>query len=347
MIREGTNTDHPRVCGEQMVGSLMQPRSCGSSPRVRGTESTRRLPGLLTRIIPACAGNRKHPSPAWSPHADHPRVCGEQNFVGSAIHPSPGSSPRVRGTGPRRRRNGQPERIIPACAGNRRAAGTTRHRSADHPRVCGEQSTIAGTNGCTTGSSPRVRGTVPVVVLDHVQARIIPACAGNSFVCCCGHWYLPDHPRVCGEQAAASGGRTVQAGSSPRVRGTAGLARSALRVIRIIPACAGNSKILPNGITIKSDHPRVCGEQVKSRVYHRHFAGSSPRVRGTEAEQRAEERADRIIPACAGNRFRCEFRCDPSTDHPRVCGEQCSGHGTHQPDGGSSPRVRGTGYSLK
>ena len=70
--------------------------------------------------------------------------------------------------------------------------------------------------------------------------------------------------------------------------------------------------------------------------------GSSPRVRGTLADQAAELVISRFIPACAGNTVRNEFRRCNSTVHPRVCGEH--GEGDYQPYKitGSSPRVRGT-----
>ena len=49
---------HPRVCGEQFKGIGTYPKQNGSSPRVRGTGSSTDRPYLMTRFIPACAGNR-------------------------------------------------------------------------------------------------------------------------------------------------------------------------------------------------------------------------------------------------------------------------------------------------
>ena len=88
---------HPRVCGEQALGSSPRVRgtaeapllysslqAVGSSPRVRGTA---RLSGpledALGRFIPACAGNRtptcRFHDPGSVRISVHPRVCGEQD----------------------------------------------------------------------------------------------------------------------------------------------------------------------------------------------------------------------------------------------------------------------------
>ena len=71
-------------------------------------------------------------------------------------------------------------------------------------------------------------------------------------------------------------------------------------------------------------------------------AGSSPRVRGTEASSRLLDTRQRFIPACAGNRpARRPCSCAGSV-HPRVCGEQAQATFRSLYGDGSSPRVRGT-----
>ena len=90
-------------------------------------------------IIPACAGNSALNVSVFSYKRDHPRVCGEQLLDEVALMPRSGSSPRVRGTEVIEIVDGQPQGIIPACAGNSRTASTSVGSSRDHPRVCGEQ----------------------------------------------------------------------------------------------------------------------------------------------------------------------------------------------------------------
>ena len=71
--------DHPRVRGEQRssvhVGNLI----LGSSPRARGTDTAEGLLELQLGIIPACAGNSRHPERDARYLRDHPRVRGEQH----------------------------------------------------------------------------------------------------------------------------------------------------------------------------------------------------------------------------------------------------------------------------
>ena len=71
---------------------------------------------------------------------------------------------------------------------------------------------------------------------------------------------------------------------------------------RIIPACAGNSRELDHVRGIRPDHPRVCGEQFNATIDGTNYAGSSPRVRGTDHVLLVLDALGRIIPACAGNR---------------------------------------------
>ena len=192
-----------------------------------------------------------------------------------------GSSPRVRGTGPRGLNATSYGRFIPACAGNRCETGGPVIGIPVHPRVCGEQlSRVRG--WCRiAGSSPRVRGTDLVVGQLAIFPRFIPACAGNRQLTCRIHHPPPVHPRVCGEQGNVIDGNIDIDGSSPRVRGTAVPVSPVTPPARFIPACAGNS--VGRLILLRKDpvHPRVCGEQdVRCRARSRQN-GSSPRVRGT------------------------------------------------------------------
>ena len=87
--------------------------------------------------------------------------------------------------------------------------------------MCGEQVPLMIERAIMAGSPPRVRGTVMVRVLEPSNQGITPACAGNSIWGVENYDHEGDHPRVCGEQTAASGGNSCHCGSPPRVRGTA------------------------------------------------------------------------------------------------------------------------------
>ena len=147
----------------------------------------------------------------------------------------------MRGTGCPALRVCVQDRVIPAGAGNRNPTPTACSTAPGHPRGCGEQYPAALTPQSETGSSPRVRGTVPGGADTAERNRIIPAGAGNSGQ----HGITPrrgtGHPRGCGEQLRIYFRQYAIPGSSPRVRGTAHPGDPFARFARVIPAGAGNS----------------------------------------------------------------------------------------------------------
>ena len=164
-------------------------------------------------------------------------------------------------------RNGRSRgRITPACAGNSVPTFGQPHASPDHPRVCGEQYFADSIDDNQPGSPPRVRGTVSPEAAELYQDRITPACAGNRKNAIYCKASKGDHPRVCGEQALAIFSPPHKVGSPPRVRGTGSAAPMRISVIRITPACAGNSTGSYSPKAQVRDHPRVCGEQPPATV---------------------------------------------------------------------------------
>ena len=269
-------------------------------------------------------------------------MCGEQINKETDQRASGGSSPRVRGTVQSRLRAQKAFRFIPACAGNRNDQGRDAGHSPVHPRVCGEQSPTFQCIRLTGGSSPRVRGTGLPDITNSVYARFIPACAGNRPSLVDSLVSNTVHPRVCGEQALQGQITRAITGSSPRVRGTAGVLSCDPARSRFIPACAGNRVSPSLHPCITSVHPRVCGEQAFGPELQVARDGSSPRVRGTAHKLLQPQQHKRFIPACAGNRPTCFELPRPPTVHPRVCGEQIVIVYSVFSTGGSSPRVRGT-----
>ena len=140
-----------------------------------------------------------------------------------------------------------------------------------------------------------------------------------------------DHPRVCGEHIEIIDPSDVNAGSSPRMRGTPSRGNCAW--------CR------------RRDHPRVCGEHLRGLHALVAEQGSSPRMRGTPADCRFLFPEPGIIPAYAGNTRHQADRKARSGDHPRVCGEHGGGVVFSSPSMGSSPRMRGTptggGYAVE
>ena len=282
--------------------------------------------GNQVRFIPAHAGNRNRLDHTNEKSSVHPRACGEQ------IRGAPtrvfvcGSSPRMRGTGGDDPVESPAGRFIPAHAGNSPLGYVGSRRYAVHPRACGEQCCRHCDHHSLDGSSPRMRGT------DHrdLHYRARPAV----------------HPRACGEQYGHASFGEADDGSSPRMRGTDRRGTHRGKSRRFIPAHAGNSSgETPGGVRL-TVHPRACGEQLLRRRFTGSCRGSSPRMRGTDTPQRSSTSETRFIPAHAGNRRALPADTGQESVHPRACGEQGGTWYLDTPRGGSSPRMRGTDFSL-
>ena len=253
-----------------------------------------------------------------------------------------GSSPRMRGTRRARFAESIPRGIIPAYAGNTSMSAIGSPTHWDHPRVCGEHVSDHSLPSLVTGSSPRMRGTRWSWLVICLPPGIIPAYAGNTS---CGSG-LPlgsrDHPRVCGEHNGEQHESPLQAGSSPRMRGTRfGGWRPYLHA-GIIPAYAGNTSDGRPAGTSARDHPRVCGEHDGHVTDVERVLGSSPRMRGTRETFRPVGFPPGIIPAYAGNTKPTVGIVPAKRDHPRVCGEHMTSAAMGNEAAGSSPRMRGT-----
>ena len=257
---EGARKVYPRVCGGTLPPELLAALCQGLSPRVRGNPVTVKSRLLLTRSIPACAGE--------------PRA--ETAF---ATGPA-GLSPRVRGNpcggGPDDRRAGS----IPACAGEPRVEGDQHGSAGVYPRVCGGTKRDRTLIGAGRGLSPRVRGNPGMHDGTGVVMWSIPACAGEPHPISAPSGQLTVYPRVCGGTRVVTVRWCRQDDLSPRVRGNPAACAVGQLPSRSIPACAGEPVLaLARSATIEV-YPRVCGgtQIVWKRLLE--LQGLSPRVRG-------------------------------------------------------------------
>ena len=255
---------------------------------------------------------------------------------------STGSSPRMRGTRSKRIRIGGPPGIIPAYAGNTRRRSARRRSTRDHPRVCGEHCTSRGVMRGSSGSSPRMRGTLASACVRFLVNGIIPAYAGNTHHSALCLPLVEDHPRVCGEHLTKRSPNCKLKGSSPRMRGTRVAKIRILRSEGIIPAYAGNTCTTRSPPQKRWDHPRVCGEHYGDSDFVDELEGSSPRMRGTLKGGTSYDCCTGIIPAYAGNTIPRKTAAVETWDHPRVCGEHHLVNSCAEHSEGSSPRMRGT-----
>ncbi len=152
----------------------------------------------------------------------------------------------------------------------------------------------------------------------------------------------PVHPRASGERRASGGQNSTSTGSSPRERGTGLMLHRGVRVLRFIPARAGNG--LPGDYrrAWTPVHPRASGERSAISCTCASLSGSSPRERGTGPPENCYPVRERFIPARAGNGQARWVGCRCDAVHPRASGERREGEAAKRAGIGSSPRERGT-----
>ena len=277
--------DHPRVCGEHPYLVKSPSPSLGSSPRMRGAHCVLVVQRERRGIIPAYAGSTLADTIRRSALGDHPRVCGEHFGGGAWWFVVLGSSPRMRGAQQDVAALRVAVGIIPAYAGSTGTSYRLPLCSGDHPRVCGEHSTIREAMRSGWGSSPRMRGALEGRELLVDVGGIIPAYAGSTATRPRASSPSRDHPRVCGEHLILALHRPCPLGSSPRMRGARVDVKRGGQRVGIIPAYAGSTRTVSGPTSTARDHPRVCGEHMAVYDELTIRSGSSPRMRGARCRQ--------------------------------------------------------------
>ncbi len=189
---------YPRVCGGTPGTGGAGRQAVGLSPRVRGNPACIVQVKDPTRSIPACAGEPDAADSSNDMPKVYPRVCGGTTYPSKEMAMSTGLSPRVRGNRIRTFCAPPVSGSIPACAGEPTTGQPFQSGSGVYPRVCGGTPSSARRLSSRPGLSPRVRGNPVQRPAPIVQARSIPACAGEPH-----HRYgiglrLRVYPRVCG-----------------------------------------------------------------------------------------------------------------------------------------------------
>ena len=171
------------------------------------------------------------------------------------------------------------------------------------------------------GSSPLTRGTHQSIDEVRVNARFIPAYAGNSSEPQRFWQPVSVHPRLRGELAKKSIYCSSVPGSSPLTRGTRCDRHQRFNVCRFIPAYAGNSKQQKSEQNATTVHPRLRGELIAVPPFKQSRIGSSPLTRGTRTPVSTGSREPGFIPAYAGNSYANDLRSGIYSVHPRLRGE--------------------------
>ena len=113
------------------------------------------------------------------------------------------------------------------------------------------------------------------------------------------------------------------------------------KIGRITPAHAGKTAAPQSYQHRREDHPRACGENLRSEKTESRKVGSPPRMRGKPPAQPHRSRPSRITPAHAGKTSADEVIIPACGDHPRACGENVLVRRDGRSDRGSPPRMRG------
>ena len=150
-----------------------------------------------------------------------------------------------------------------------------------HPHGCGEHSLRGAPRTPCAGSSPRVWGTLLLLLVLWFLVRFIPTGVGNTTKRYGEISGKTVHPHGCGEHSSTVQPLPVDNGSSPRVWGTLVLVWFPGFVLRFIPTGVGNTCGVPTPTDRKPVHPHGCGEHATVAGKAEKAAGSSPRVWGT------------------------------------------------------------------
>ena len=111
---------------------------------------------------------------------------------------------------------------IPASAGEPPGGGVSTYRGKVYPRECGGTTVYIAPPSIVIGLSPRVRGNHKVSLRDVINARSIPASAGEPAMNTAILMVFSVYPRECGGTEPAEYDPNDAPGLSPRVRGNQG-----------------------------------------------------------------------------------------------------------------------------
>ena len=156
--------------------------STGSPSPMRGKETGTSMKQQDQRITPAYAGKSSPAAVKVIFGQDHPRLCGEKGAFPALSHRELGSPPPMRGKVSVKLDALATAGITPAYAGKRYCLKDRLTRSEDHPRLCGEKSSMDAPHAVLSGSPPPMRGK-DCRSADNVQRiRITPAYAGKRSI---------------------------------------------------------------------------------------------------------------------------------------------------------------------
>jgi len=191
-----------------------------------------------------------------------------------------GPSPRRRGNPQRDGSEHDGTRTIPAQAGEPAAHRTGASAVTDHPRAGGGTHSQTVHSGTSSGPSPRRRGNLSPMISVMSVMRTIPAQAGEPEPVGKVYFCSRDHPRAGGGTSSLHVLVNRIRGPSPRRRGNPVCLVSVIRILRTIPAQAGEPTSSSSRCASRRDHPRAGGGTPRHHPATQQRDGPSPRRRG-------------------------------------------------------------------
>ena len=191
----------------------------GLSPRGRGKLVVRCQFNEAWGSIPAWAGETSPGVAEVKPLSVYPRVGGGNLLTERTRSCHRGLSPRGRGKLVDRADAQLPSGSIPAWAGETSNLLPVCNRNSVYPRVGGGNGRTYGAHLHQSGLSPRGRGKRASTRPVNVNARSIPAWAGETYVPLLPMLAGEVYPRVGGGNICYTSRSTARRGLSPRGRG--------------------------------------------------------------------------------------------------------------------------------
>ncbi len=272
---------YPRWRGELFCALAFCWLSRGLSPLARGTLCRCQHCWRVIRFIPAGAGNTVPRIISLSSSTVYPRWRGEHSASLMPIIGLGGLSPLARGTRRQRIVRLPLHRFIPAGAGNTSTLSITTDREPVYPRWRGEHPNGSALSYPQIGLSPLARGTQSDAIDALIDARFIPAGAGNTEGAEEYRIQNAVYPRWRGEHYFCNAQRYSRIGLSPLARGTLAKQTSGYAWCRFIPAGAGNTRSGGFVLPATPVYPRWRGEHTKTKHRNGCTCGLSPLARGT------------------------------------------------------------------
>ena len=171
------------------------------------------------------------------------------------------------------------------------------------------------------GLSPRMRGNLPLVVVQPTLLGSIPTHAGKPKNEVRLGRHSEVYPHACGETPRSDRGWVNRQGLSPRMRGNLEeLIRQAMHH-GSIPTHAGKPRVATETNYSNWVYPHACGETVGKGKVKGGQQGLSPRMRGNHSTRAVVQVRLGSIPTHAGKPRGWCSRCCHRGVYPHACGE--------------------------